>query len=65
MSFGFGGNDPDEVGNLSRQLEETRLFAQNMQAEMQVMRTENAELKRQVAELTGPTDYTLLVVKNV
>ncbi len=59
MSFDFIGNDPDQVGNLTRQLEETRLVVQEVQAE-------NVALRRRVQELTqltGPNDYTLLVVK--
>jgi hypothetical protein len=56
MSFGFGGDDPDVVGNLERQLNEMRIVTQNMQAE-------NDMLKRQIKALTSPTDYALLVVK--
>ncbi len=60
MSFRFGGNDPDEVGNLGRQLNEMRVVAQNMQ-------DENAMLRLQLEELTAPAAPTvhMLLLVNV
>ena len=63
MSFNFGGNDPDEVANLTRQLEDSRLTMQNMQAEMQLMREDNVMLKQKLESILVPNDLVRVVVK--
>jgi hypothetical protein len=63
MSFAFGGDDPDQVANLTRLLDETRLTMQTMQADMQVMRVENVTLKQRIEAIMAPSDLTRLVVK--
>jgi hypothetical protein len=63
MSFNFGGNDPDQVANLTRQLEETRLTVRNMQAEMQVMHAENVTLRQRLETMMASSELNRLVVK--
>ncbi len=65
MSFNFGGNDPDEVANLTRQLEDSRLTMQKMQADNQLLRETNAMLRQNLEKFLVPNDLVRLVVKSL
>ncbi len=57
--FKFGGDDPDEVGNLQQQLADCRIDLQRLNAE-------NAMLREQIVQYETPrraNDCVLIVVK--
>jgi hypothetical protein len=65
QGFKFGGDDPDQVGNLTKQLADVRIDLQRATAENQRVTAENITLREHIDVLQTPSDLVLLQVKHI